>query len=466
VITVDGIFRVITGHRMTEKGNRVLIGVSGGADSVCLLFLMSELRERLGISIEALHVHHGIRGQSADEDCSFTEEQCRSLAIPCRTVYADIPETARREGLSEEEAGRLTRYRVFKESGADRIAVAHHMEDSAETTLFNLFRGTGIQGLCGIRPVSGNIIRPLIFCTRQEIEEYCREKGLSWREDETNADVELSRNRIRHNIIPEAELINPAAVKHIYDASEKLGGIWEYVEGEAEKLLKEVSDPSGLPDRLGINIPGLEKAAPVLVSLALKKAMALAAGKEKDITTAHVSSLEDLAKGLSGKKLSLPYGLTAVRSFDTLTIRKTEDAAGSGVEKEEIPFIIKEDGSESIIALPDGRKLKCSISAEKENFPVSGYTKWLDYDKIKNTAVWRTRRKGDRITIQGGSKKLKDLFIDERIPAEKRDGIFLFARGSDVIWVPGLRIGYGYRITEETKRVLRITLEQQDDNDG
>ena len=460
MITVDGIFRVMTGHRMTEKGNRVLIGVSGGADSVCLLFLMSELRERLGISIEAIHVHHGIRGESADEDCRFTEEQCRSLNVPCRTVYADIPDFAAKEGLSEEEAGRLIRYRVFNESGADRIAVAHHMEDSAETTLFNLFRGTGIQGLCGIRPVSGNIIRPLIFCTRREIEEYCREKGLSWREDETNADVELSRNRIRHNIIPEAEMINPGAVRHIYEASEKLGSIWEYMEGEAEGLLKAVSDTSALPERLEISISGTEKAAPVLRSLAFKKAIALIAGKEKDITTAHVRALEELIKGLSGKSLSLPYGIKAEKSFDKLILKKTKDMPESMEKTEEIPFIISEDGSESIIVLPDGQKLICSISVEKENFPVSGYTKWLDYDKIKDTAVWRTRRRGDRISIKEGSRKLKDLFIDEKIPAEKRDSIFLFARGNDVIWVPGLRIGHSYRITEETKRVLRIRLDQ------
>ena len=459
MITVDGIFRVMTGHRMTEKGNRVLIGVSGGADSVCLLFLMSELRERLGITVEALHVHHGIRGRSADEDCRFTEELCRSLIIPCRTVYADIPAFAAKEGLSEEEAGRLIRYSAFNESGADRIAVAHHMEDSAETTLFNLFRGTGIQGLCGIRPVSGNIIRPLIFCTRQEIEEYCREKGLSWREDETNADVELSRNRIRHNIIPEAERINPGAVRHIYEASEKLGSIWEYVDGEAEKLFKAVSDISGLPERLEMSIPGLEKGAPVLRGLALKKAITITAGREKDITTTHVKALDDLTKGISGKKLSLPYGLMAERSFDVLIVRKTNDEEKAAENKAEIPFRITEDGSESVIVLPDGRKLICSISLEKENIPVSGYTKWLDYDKIKDTAVWRTRRRGDRISIQGGSRKLKDLFIDEKIPAEKRDSIFLFARGNDVIWVPGLRIGHSYRITEETKRVLRIRLE-------
>ena len=455
MITVEKILDVIEKYHMTEKGERIMIGVSGGADSMCLLFLMSAIKEKLGVSIEAVHVHHGIRGKSADRDLMFVEEQCRRLGVPCKSVRIDIPTIAKKKGLSEEEAGRIERYLIFDKTQADRIAVAHHMEDSAETVLFNLFRGTGIKGLGGIRPVSGKIIRPLIEFSRREIEEYCREQGIKYCEDETNFDTSLSRNRIRLNILPEAGLINPAAIRHISEASEKIRNVFEYMETEGNKLFFNAADLSGMPDRLTVNTEVLKNAAPVLRSIAVKKSITEVAGKEKDIGSAHIKETEDLIFGLSGKELHLPYGVTVKKSFDSLVFSKEK-----GKEKrntEEIAFFINE-GRETELTLPEGEIVTGVLTDKPENIPPLRYTKWLDYDMIKNTAVWRTRRPGDRISIQGGSKKLKDYFIEEKIPADERDSIYLFACGNDVIWVPGFRIGYNYKVTDATERVLMVTI--------
>ncbi len=460
MINEESILKVMCEEHMTEKGDRVITGVSGGADSMCLLFLMYALKERLGISLEAVHVHHGIRGITADNDMALVEEQCKKLGIPLRTVKLDIPAIAEKEGLSEEEAGRIERYRIFEETGADRIAVAHHSEDSAETTLFNLFRGSGLKGLCGIRPVSGKIIRPLIYSTRQEIEEYCVDNNIPFRHDESNADVSLSRNRIRLNIIPEAEKINSAVLKHIAEASEKIKEARDYMEEQAEVIFKKSADTSELPEKLSLDLNEISAAAPVIKKLVLKKCIVLTAGREKDITGTHVSDVLALSDGESGKRLSLPYGIIAEKSFDRLVFSADEpDKTGisAGIEAE-IPLEIIENGSESVTELPDGSVISACLTEKPENIPDLSCTKWFDYDKIKGTAVWRTRRTGDRISIQGGTKKLKELFIEKKIPAGERDRLFILTCGNDVIWAPGLRIGHGYKVTAATERVLKVNL--------
>lgn len=458
MITADSVFKVMQEHHMTEKGDRVVIGVSGGADSMCLLFLMYELKERLEISPEVIHINHGIRGESADKDEEYVREQCAKLNIPFKSYRFDIPSIAEKEGLSLEEAGRIMRYRAFREEKGDRIAVAHHAEDLAETLLFNLIRGTGIKGLAGIKPVSGDIIRPLLYFTRAEIEEYLKEKGVLFREDETNADISYARNRIRLNIIPEAERLNPSAVKHMLEAAEKSGEAWDFIEEEGEKLFDRETDLSHMPETLILNTVHISGAAGVLKKYVLKKSISLLAGMEKDITGRHVGDLEKLLSNVSGKALSLPYGIRVRKSFDTLIFSKNgtkEETVG-----DEIAFPVKE-GEETKIILPGGERIKGYLTEKPEVIPIVTYTKWLDYDKIKDHAVWRRRRPGDRISIAGGSKKLKDYLIEERIPADERDSLYFLADEENVIWIPGLRIGHEYKVTGETKRVLRVSIETE-----
>ncbi|MBO5503279.1 MAG: tRNA lysidine(34) synthetase TilS, partial [Lachnospiraceae bacterium] len=226
---------------MAGPGDRVVAAVSGGADSVCMLLLLDRIRSEIGFSMRALHVHHGIRGESADEDARFVSQLCERLGVRCDVIRVDVPAIAKAGGTGIEETAREERYRVLREAcqaweredagaraGRYCIAVAHHMEDQAETVLFRMARGSGLTGVAGMRPAAplpGDpeilVIRPLLQFTRAEIEEIVTEAGTGWREDETNSDVSYARNRIRSGILPELAQINEAAVRHICALAEE-----------------------------------------------------------------------------------------------------------------------------------------------------------------------------------------------------------------------------------------------------
>ena len=213
-------------NNMVTRGDKVLAGISGGADSTCLLYVLSHLKEQMGFELCVVHVNHGIR-QEAQEDAVYVEKICKQLMIPFFLRTEDVPLIACREGLTEEEAGRSVRYAVFEELAdkvcATKIAVAHNRNDLAETMLLNLFRGTGVHGAGAIRPVRGRIIRPLLDTERTEIEEYLRKKGISYQTDKTNLEDDHTRNRIRHHILPYAQQeINNRAVQHLARAAQEI----------------------------------------------------------------------------------------------------------------------------------------------------------------------------------------------------------------------------------------------------
>ena len=205
---------------MTEPGDGLLAGVSGGADSVCLLFLLDELKEELGIRLAAFHLNHGLRGAEADRDEAYVKEICGRLGIPLAVAHENVAEYAAARGISGEEAGRILRYEHMKETAeqfsCQKTATAHHRDDSAETVLFNMFRGSGLKGLSGIRPVRGEVIRPLLCLSRAEIAGYLEERGIPWCEDSTNGENVYTRNRIRNQLLPWVkENINARAPEHI-----------------------------------------------------------------------------------------------------------------------------------------------------------------------------------------------------------------------------------------------------------
>ena len=230
-------------QHMVEEGDGVLAAVSGGADSVCLLFLLCSMREELAVRLAAFHLHHGLRGAEADRDEAFVKQLCGAWQIPFYSAHEDAAAYGRERGISEEEAGRELRYSHL-EALADRlsfgkIAVAHHREDQAETVVFHLFRGTGLKGMGGIRPVRGKIIRPLLECSRQEIEGYLRENGISWCEDSTNSENTYKRNRIRNELLPWAgQYLNERASEHAAQFARFAAQADAYFEAQAEMILE------------------------------------------------------------------------------------------------------------------------------------------------------------------------------------------------------------------------------------
>lgn len=232
-------------HGMAEKGDAVVAALSGGADSVSLLYALKELSGELGITVSACHVNHHLRGEESDSDMRFCEKLCERLDIPIVVREVDV-KSLQQKHESLEECARRVRYDFFAEvSQGKRLATAHTANDSAETVLLNLMRGTGLKGLCGIPPVRGNIIRPIIYCTRDEVEEYCRSRGLSWVTDRTNLSTDYTRNKIRHIILPEMLKINGSLYSTVTRMEKSLREDSDFLEGMAVQALEEARQPGG-----------------------------------------------------------------------------------------------------------------------------------------------------------------------------------------------------------------------------
>ena len=301
--------KTIEEHHMVKPGDRVMATLSGGADSVCMLRILVQLRDILGIRLRAVHVHHGLRGEEANRDSRFAEELCRELSVPFSLIYADVRGLADREGISEEEAGRILRYEGFEsegkkweseESGAGlssvKTAVAHHSGDQAETILHNLFRGSGLGGLKGMPYVRGNVIRPLLDVSGEEIREYLRERGFSWKEDSTNHTDHYTRNRIRREILPAVEeRINPGAGANILRMGKLAAMADSYLRQQAGRWLETwaLDENNGgrsifLPEK-----PFKETEA-ILQLYAVMEVLKELAGSSKDLGLVHGQAAAEL----------------------------------------------------------------------------------------------------------------------------------------------------------------------------
>ena len=448
--------------KMFTAEDTVIVGVSGGVDSVCLFLMLLELREEIGFQIVAVHVNHELRGAQADADESYVRTLCETYGIPCMVYRRNVEWIAKKRKQSTEEAGRDIRreafFRTMEEMHGTKIALAHHKNDNAETLLLNLSRGTGLKGLGGMRPVSGVVVRPLLCLERAEIEEYVAQRGVPYCVDATNGEDDYTRNRIRNHVIPYLESqVNEKAVEHMAQAMERLRGIEEYIDRQAEVLVRTCVSESGV-----IRREAFEKIPEVLRSYVLKKLLTEAAGHEKDIQAVHVEALEDLLEKQVGRELNLPYGVTAVRCYEGVQIlRKAPNAP----QPEGICDLLS--GTAWTCADMDIRMRVWEKGEEELRIPQKTYTKWFDCDIIKGTIDLRTRRPGDYITIdrEGNTQKLKSYFINEKIPREERDRIWLIAEGSHVLWIVGYRMSSAYQVKTQTKNILEIAIEKKDEGE-
>ena len=438
----ERVFSYIEKYNMIEAGSQVIVGISGGGDSVCLLFLLSKYQKRRPFHLLGIHVNHGIRGQEALRDQEYAKKLCERLGVPFTVYTYSVPAIAQQEKRSLEEAGRMVRRRAFEEKAASLgkkavIALAHHENDNAETVLHNLIRGTKAAGMGGIRPIQEigegvAYIRPLLKVTREEIETYLRQQKIPWMTDSTNQELEYTRNRIRHRIIPEMEKINPKAVSHIAQAADTFQAIEEYLTGQADMLYREYVEQreNGYWIRKELF---LEKE--LMQSYVIRMVLEQAADKKQDLTAFHVESILSLGKGRTGASVSLPGGVLASQVYGDLYVRLPDsgEAPLKELELEIFPW-------------------------ENQQILEKTYTKWFDYDKIKSSLEIRHRKPGDFLTITdtGGRKKIKDYFIDCKIPREEREKLTLLAEGSHILWVVGYRISQYYKVTSQTKTVLKV----------
>ena len=466
------VFAYMSEHHMLQEGESIVAGISGGADSVCLLFLLLEWGKQHSLDIAVVHVNHMVRSE-AGEDAAYVEELCKKHQLPFYLEEIDIRAKARQEQISEEEAGRNARYeafyRVARQRGATKIAVAHNSNDRSETMLFNLFRGSGIKGLASIQPVRDQIIRPILCLERKEIEQYVAACGVSYCQDATNREDEYTRNRIRHHILPVAEeLVAEGSVAHMAQTADMLSEIEDYLESQTTAASQECILAQE-ENKIVLSVEKLLQQHSAIQKRILLQVMKQLSPWEKDISYVHIKSLLEICNKEGNLSLNLPFGIFARREYERLYLELAKN--------EDMEDMIEDDFPTSEIMLSDlekeafsvfvgrGKTLKMVVfSQEKtEEVPKNQYTKWFDYDKISKSLCIRTRNIGDYLTIgslegQPHHKKLKDYFIAEKIPKNMRDRIPVLAEGQHILWLVGYRISEYYKVRENTKRILQVQL--------
>lgn len=470
-------------NHLIEPGDTLLLGVSGGADSVALLLLMQELYGAGTCRLEVIHVQHHLR-QQAEADAVFTERLCEQMQIPCQVVHVQVKEYAEKMGYSLEEAARMLRYEAFAQrsealGGSVKILVAHHQEDQAETVLFHLFRGSGLRGLGGIAPRRGQIIRPLLPVTRGEIEAYLANRQQAYCTDETNADLEYTRNRIRHALLPVAEEVHRGATGKMCEAARELSQVEDFIQSALQEQYESCVRVKHTQMGQGLEIleQPLSKLHPYLQQRLIHQVLCELATTAKDIGRVHIKSLEELRRQQVGRQISLPYGIVAVRVYEGIYLSKKEDAALDDQadsrcaadyiyhfdlqkKKEgEIRLVMDEAIAAEVPGLRKSGILRWRVFPNGEGaIERKQYTKFFDYDTIKDSLVLRTRREGDEmvITRQGNKQMLKNYFVNEKIPMAIRPSLPILACGPRVIWVLGYRRSLETFVTEKTKWVVEI----------
>lgn len=440
-------------YDMAKKGDTIVIGLSGGADSVALTHILWQLAKTSSFSLIAVHVHHGIRGTEAERDAAFSQRFAERLGIPFVRKQLDVPTEAKRRGMGEEETGRLLRYAILQEiAGVNgKIAVAHHMGDQAETLLMRLCRGTGLDGLTGIPPIRGNIIRPLLFCTRAQIEQYCEENALTFQQDSTNFDTTYTRNRLRHQVLPLLEQVHKGSTEHLAQTAKQLALENDFIQQQAKEAFLTACIAS---DDMTLSCQKLSALHPALCMRVLRLAITQANGLH-DITQTHLTAVSALLEKQSGKTIHLPHGLLVTRSYDQLIFKKQQKTPADGFC---YPLSI---GTTTHIK-EAGFAISLMI-IEKKNAKITAdcCTTVLDYDKITTELTCRTRKAGDRIVLSGGTKKLKKLWIDEKLPQESRNQLPLIACGNEIVWIYNRQLSLAFLPDAKTKRYLCIKITEE-----
>jgi tRNA(Ile)-lysidine synthase len=471
---LDRVRRTIHQDDLIPPGSRVVVGLSGGADSVALTVLLAELSSRDAFAIARLaHLNHRLRGTAADEDEAFCRGLAADLGLPFEVDRADVGALARDNRQSIEEAGREARYRFFDRvadlTGADRIAVGHTLEDQAETFLLNLIRGAGCRGLSGMPIRSGRIIRPLLDTAHADLRRFLAERGQRFREDETNRDTRLLRNRVRHLIIPFLEQqFSPgiAAVLARNAAIAREDSAW--LDAEASRRWEHVARSSG--NGIVLDCPLLCREAPAVARrIALRGLETASPGRF--IGFGHVEALLSMARGEAPHAADFP-GLRAERDGTRLTLHpRPGRGRGTGAKRPGFSCALSVPG----VAVVD--EIGMTIAAERGPRPAgdsieglvaasSGRVAVVDLATAAGPLRVRSRKAGDRFRPLGlaGTKKLQDFLVDRKVAARDRDRVPLVVDGLDrIVWVGGHAICEDFRVTSATAAVVILRLEDRGD---
>lgn len=469
------VVKTIKRHDMLHSSSGVVVGVSGGIDSTALLHVLWRLKQEWDLKLYVAHLNHCIRGEEAAQDARLVQAMGDKLELPVFVETMDIPARARDAGLTEEEAGRIARYQLYERLAnqvkADRIAVGHHGDDQAETVLMNLIRGAGLRGLSGIPPVRGKVIRPLIELEKWRLEAYCQWNGLPWREDVTNLDTAYRRNYVRWEIIPRLKQLNPAIIQGLMRTSAILSEDWQLLEELSQDAYDQVLIDAS-PNSITLDLPILLSLPTALRKRVVDHSFCQVSGHNQGLAGASLQHIEKLVTGeMPTRTWTLP-GNVDVKLDDQVLIlaRRVRIKKEQGLS----PCILPLGTSTMIedVNILIHTEILTGISAwweeEIQLEPQSAWRElgiwWADMDlaSLELPLYVRSRRPGDRFQPLGmtGTKKLQDLFVDAKVPQSRRDEIPCILDSEGILAIVGLQQAHRSRITQETKQVLRITVEQ------
>jgi tRNA(Ile)-lysidine synthase len=459
-------------HYINEQGiitagDHILIGVSGGADSLALLYFLDKFKEAYAVTIGVAHLHHGLRGEAADADEAFVRTFCEERAIPFYSRRRNIREISQDDKISIEEAGRNERYGFFqtvaREHGYNRIALGHHINDQAETMLMRLIRGTGVKGVSGIKSSRNNLyIRPFLCLTKKEIVAYCAINQLAYRTDATNFQRDYTRNRIRLDIMPLILEINPRAELHFNEftiiANEYEAFFEKYVDTIQEKLISRRDNSVFLDRALWL---GEE---PVVQKELLRRLIFEFKGSLKEIEYNHITAFYNLLKSdKTTWEMNLPHQMLLMRRYDRVMVTSSQKMVKKIIAPKRIlpdkTWIFAREGiilEVEIMTQAAFCKKNAFFSKELENHS----EKYFDYDKIRGDIYLRSRQSGDFFYPSGlaGKKTLKKYFIDKKIDRDLRDEIPLLATDSEVLWIIGYAINERYLANGQTKNIIKVNV--------
>ncbi|NVM57240.1 MAG: tRNA lysidine(34) synthetase TilS [Desulfobacterales bacterium] len=449
-------------YHMLEPGDTVLVGVSGGPDSVALLHSLVAVGAHWSVRLVVAHLNHRLRGATADQEAAFVERLAAKLEIPCEIGSEDVASYSAEHRLSVQEASRVVRYAYYDEVAAKhaarKIALGHQANDNAESILIHLLRGTGPRGLAGIPPVRDErIIRPLIDLTRQQILEFLEQGGFEYVRDHSNLDPKYLRNRIRHELLPALkERFNPNAVctlTRLASIVRDEEDFWNHqISGVFQGVVLEQTT-----DRLTLSASGLARLHPALSRRLIRQAVLSLKGDLKRWGHSHVEAVVQLARGPSPSgRLDLPRGVRVVRDRDEVTF-----LLGPPEEKPSFQYHIPGMGTTFIREI--GIFLKLSVCDANEVAQPKKYastTALFDLYAVSFPLNVRSFKEGDRFRPLGmsGSQKVKTFFINHKVSRSKRQRCPLLVSGGRIIWVGGYRIDDSAKVTDRTKRVLKAEL--------
>jgi tRNA(Ile)-lysidine synthase len=454
---LDSVFNTIRSNSLLKSGDTVIVAVSGGADSVALLDILAHMKD-FRLNLIVAHLNHCLRSEESDGDEQFVRELAENYQLQCEIKRVDVKLLGKMERLSLEEAGRSARYGYFRELRekyrANAIALGHHADDQAETVLMRLLRGAGGTGLAGMAPKSSDgMIRPLLEVSCRDIKAYLLARGLSWRTDSSNSDTDFLRNRIRHELLPCLETYNPAIRNGLAASAAIFAAENEVLEDLAAASFSSCGTyTDGV---VTISLPALSL-DPQGVRLRLYRlAIRLVKGNLACISYRHLHAIDSLVRSKRpNSSLDLPDRLSIIRTYDTLR------CLIYGAEQNRVPYEITVDGP-GIYLLPDGTRL----SVTEARFPectaeMRPAIAWFDREMAPFPWLVRSFRPGDRIVPRGmtGTRKVKDIYIDTKIPLEIRGRIPLLFSGGHLVWVCGLKVSARAGVTENTASVLKAEI--------